>query len=320
MQPSVVKDNVPVTPSKLPILTPPASSIRPLPQDWPRCLYTPDQLAHLDEFKTQLLPEILKAGGFGQKEELWCDDACLLRYLRATKWNVANAGKRLDSTLQWRRDYKPDEIPASDVEEEAIKGKEILSGFDKDGRPLLYLIPKREHTKTFDRQLKFVVWNVEKAIKVMQPGVESLIFIIDYEGISVRTSPPASQAKKFLSILGDHYPERLGKGFMINPSWYLWVFFKVIGPFMDPITRSKIHMVDLKKQAEYNSKSSSSLPGSTTSSSQDNVGKDEPQGGEGTWSNIRHYIDGPMLLREYGGEFDFEYDHPTYWSAVNEIK
>lgn len=90
------------------------------------------------------------------------------------------------------------------------------------------MIPRNENTKTYDRQLRFVVYNLEKGIRsvawksetrpshpltmsiicrMMPPGVESLVLVIDYEGLSMFNAPPASQAKKVLQILGDHYPE-----------------------------------------------------------------------------------------------------------------
>ncbi|TPX65183.1 hypothetical protein SpCBS45565_g05336 [Spizellomyces sp. 'palustris'] len=288
------------TKTTYPIKAPPSPP--PVPDNWPRCLYNEEQIAQLDQLK-ELVPPLLTTGDERTEEEAWCDDACLLRYLRATKWNVPAAAKRLENTLAWRREYKPHKIDPAEVEEEAKMGKQIVSGFDLQGRPLIYMIPRKEHTKTYDRQLRFVVFNLERAIRAMPPGVESLNLVIDYEGVSVRTSPPSSQAKKVLAILGDHYPERLGMGFMINPSWYLWVFFKIIGPFLDPITRSKIHFVNLKKQADFNHNT--------------NEGESAKEvEGMGGWTNIRYYIGPDQLLKQYGGEVDYEHVHDIYWKAI----
>ena len=41
-------------------------------------------------------------------ERMWLTRECLLRYLRATKWVTANALRRLQSTLSWRREYGAD--------------------------------------------------------------------------------------------------------------------------------------------------------------------------------------------------------------------
>lgn len=48
-----------------------------------------------------------------------------------------------------------------------------------------------------------------------------------------------------LSILQNHYVERLGRGLVLNMPWFVNGFFKAISPFMDPITRDKVGGVDV---------------------------------------------------------------------------
>ncbi len=43
-----------------------------------------------------------------------------------------------------------------------------------------------------------------------------------------------------LNILQSHYPERLGLALIINVPFFINAFFKVIMPFVDPITRNKV--------------------------------------------------------------------------------
>jgi len=43
-----------------------------------------------------------------------------------------------------------------------------------------------------------------------------------------------------LNILQDHYPERLGRAFVINVPFLLNAFYKMINPFIDPVTRAKL--------------------------------------------------------------------------------
>lgn len=43
-----------------------------------------------------------------------------------------------------------------------------------------------------------------------------------------------------LHILQSHYPERLGLALIINVPFLVNAFFKVIMPFVDPITRNKV--------------------------------------------------------------------------------
>lgn len=62
--------------------------------------------------------------------------------------------------------------------------------------------------------------------------------------------------------------------------WIVWGFFKIITPFIDPVTREKLKFNEDMKQY---------VPS------------------EQLWST------------DWGGSMDFEYDHDTYWPALNEM-
>lgn len=56
-----------------------------------------------------------------------------------------------------------------------MTGKEIIFGFDVQGRPATYMIPSRQNTSEPPRQLQFAVWMLERAVDLMGPGVEYVI-------------------------------------------------------------------------------------------------------------------------------------------------
>lgn len=61
--------------------------------------------------------------------------------------------------------------------------------------------------------------------------------------------------------------------------WYVNTFFKLVSPFIDPVTREKmIFNQDLRK-----------------------------------------YIPPSQLDKEFGGDADFEYDHSIYWPALERV-
>ncbi|KAJ7331060.1 hypothetical protein DFH08DRAFT_966802 [Mycena albidolilacea] len=101
----------------------------------------------------------------------------LPRYLRAAKWQLDDAKKRIKSTIEWRRSYQPDLIAAKEVRLESETGILILNGFDNEGRPILY------------RQIRHLVWGLERARDLMPPGQESLVIIVDYKSTTLRTKP-----------------------------------------------------------------------------------------------------------------------------------
>lgn len=49
-----------------------------------------------------------------------------------------------------------------------------------------------------------------------------------------------SQSRTVLNILQDHYPERMGVALIINVPFLVNAFFKLILPFVDPVTREKV--------------------------------------------------------------------------------
>lgn len=55
----------------------------------------------------------------------------------------------------------------------------ILTGFDVDARPILYMRPGRENTETSPRQIQHLIYHLERAIDFMPPGQEQVAIIID---------------------------------------------------------------------------------------------------------------------------------------------
>lgn len=162
----------------------------------------------------------------------------MIRYLRATKWDVASAKKRLTETIAWRREYGVDSLKAQDLEPEAMTGKETILGYDNRGRPLHYMHPSRNTTKETPRQMQFAVWILERAIDLMPPGVEMLALLINFGG--KKSNPTSiSNAKLMLYILQNHYVERLGIALCINVPWIFKAFWNAIYPFVDPVTKGK---------------------------------------------------------------------------------
>jgi CRAL/TRIO, N-terminal domain len=53
-------------------------------------------------------------------EKYFLSRECILRYLRATKWNVVDAKKRLEGTIVWRREYGTDTSLTADVIEPEV--------------------------------------------------------------------------------------------------------------------------------------------------------------------------------------------------------
>ncbi|KAI9229992.1 MAG: CRAL-TRIO domain-containing protein [Piptocephalis tieghemiana] len=241
----------------------------------------------------EAIPELLSPsqGEQADRERAWLSQACLLRYLRAHRWSVPSAKKGLAETLEWRRSYKPDMIPPEEVRVEGETGKTFPSGFDRMGRPIIYMRPRLENTKTSDRQLRYVVFVLERALAMMPPGVETVTLVIDYKGASMRQSPGISTCKSFLHILSNHYPERLGRAFVVDGPWYFFTLFRMLNPFMDPVTREKVWFVDLEKQKTMELEKSAI----------------------DDYTSLLYHIHPDMLDDMMGGNLNMPFDHAQYW-------
>ncbi|KAK3069849.1 Phosphatidylinositol transfer protein (PITP) [Teratosphaeriaceae sp. CCFEE 6253] len=213
-------------------------------------------------------------------ERMWLTRECLLRYLRATKWHTPNALRRLQSTISWRREYGADTFTADYISPENETGKQLVLGYDAEARPCLYLNPAKQNTKMSDRQIHHLCYMLDRTIDMMPPGQESACLLINFRGAGNGHVPTVGQARAVLNILQNHSPERLGKALISELPWYVSTFFKLISPFIDPVTRDKMKFNE----------------------------------------DMRSYIPTQQLWSQYGGgtkgELNFEYDHDSYWPAL----
>lgn len=229
-----------------------------------------------------------------EDERMWLSRECLLRYLRATKWKVPDALKRLQGTLSWRREYGADTFSADYISPENETGKQVILGYDIDARPCLYLNPGKQNTKMSDRQIHHLSYMLDRVIDMMGPGQETTALLINFKGASSGSTPSVGQAKQVLNILQGHNPERLGRALISERKsttppyivshtdvsclvpWYVSTFFRLISPLIDPVTRDKMKFNE----------------------------------------DLRNWVPPEQLQKSSGGDLDFEYDHAAYWPAL----
>jgi len=218
-----------------------------------------------------------------QKE--FCNDICLVRYLRARDFDISKSEPLLRDSLKWRfEDFKPHLISPEEVAEEGVTGKNYVStSRDKLGRPILYMKPRFENTKNYKLQLRLLIYHMDRTCAHMDEsnGISQWVWIIDYKEYSMKNAPPMSTAMETLSLLSNHYPERLGAAFLIEPPFLFSLMWKAVSPFVPPATHKKIHFVS---------------------------GKDHDR----TKYLLQHF-DVDQLESDYGGNIPTAWDAKVYW-------
>ncbi|KAI8075485.1 CRAL-TRIO domain-containing protein [Gilbertella persicaria] len=191
-----------------------------LPANYEPILNTP-----LDEEQKQKIKDLLaymdtimlsSDDPYYPSEKGFLSEATAHRYMRARKWDFEAAKTMLEKTVKWRREFKPDQLDPDFIRPEAETGKMYFSGYDKNGRPLWIMKPRNENSKDSDRQVKHIVFCLERAIRLMPDNVEKISIVTDFKGSSMSSNPSVNTSKKFLEILSNHYPERLGVAFLVN--------------------------------------------------------------------------------------------------------
>ncbi|RKP10641.1 CRAL-TRIO domain-containing protein [Thamnocephalis sphaerospora] len=303
---------------------------------------TTEQQLRLDRVR-QKLPSLIAPPGSPLHEEdvIFCTDCCLARYLRASQWDTDVATERLAKTLVWRHEHRPHLLSPAYVESEAVTGKIIVDGFDLKGGPVIYITPRLENTKSSQRQIDHMIFFLERAVAVMPPGVEKLTLIVDFAGSSVFNSPAPWVAKSVVSILDQHYPERLNAAVLVGTPWYFNQLYKLVSPLIDPITKQKIHVVDLgrrKRRTNTSSGPSGSGEGGQTSSKgrrhvsmpglrrltdmhgdedEHDNDADDAMGME-IESSIWGLVPPELLHTSVGGRRPFKHNHSVYWPRLLE--
>lgn len=70
-----------------------------------------------------------------------------------------------------------------------------------------------------------------------------MTWLLEMDGYSPRNSPPFTVTKQSISILQNHYPERLGWAILSRPPCIFSFLWRAINPFLDQDTRDKVVMV-----------------------------------------------------------------------------
>ncbi|GAA96890.1 uncharacterized protein L969DRAFT_94852 [Mixia osmundae IAM 14324] len=178
-------------------------------------------------------------------------DALCLRFLRARKWDVDRAFMMMAAAVKWRIEEGVEEIRR--LGEEGLckedgfqlqydKGKSYIHGTDKNGRPVVFIhVAKHKPSEQSQKSLeRFTIFNMETARTLMASSETfqgTLIFDMTGFGLSNMDWACVSFIVKCFEA---YYPETLGLALIHKAPWVFQGIWKILGPLLDPVVRSKI--------------------------------------------------------------------------------
>lgn len=77
-----------------------------------------------------------------------------------------------------------------------------------------------------------------------------MTWLLDYVGYTRSNQPPWKVSLATLSIVQNHYPERLGRAVNFKPPLLFEIFWKAIRPFVDPVTKEKLIFLSSKMNTD----------------------------------------------------------------------
>ncbi|GMH03682.1 hypothetical protein Nepgr_005521 [Nepenthes gracilis] len=173
------------------------------------------------------------------------EDSVLRRFLRARDLQVEMGGGLLLKYLKWRREFLPNGgVVESEILNDIGHNKAFIQGFDKHARPIAVVFGARHFpNKHLDEFRRFIVCLFDKLCARIPAGQEKFVVIADLQGWGYSNMDIRGYLGIF-SILQDFYPERLGRLFMIHVPRLFATAWKIVYPFIDTKTRTKIIFVE----------------------------------------------------------------------------
>jgi hypothetical protein len=111
-------------------------------------------------------------------------------------------------------------------------------------------------------------------------------------------NPSIGTARTVLHILQTHYPERLGLALIAHLPWLLHAFYKLITPFIDPLTRLKMVFNPV-----------------TNENGLFRTAADAEASGAASGESRVFELD-QLVKDSWNGSQQFVYSHAAYWEAL----
>lgn len=178
-------------------------------------------------------------------------DTTVMRFLRGRKHDAEKAYRAMKRHLDWRKENNVDSLTPDSFENELKANKVILSGKDKEGRPIIFIIV-RNHNKDnrdIEEMKRYIIYTLENTIKASNPEEEKMLIVFDMTNFGF-SCMDYEVVKMLINILEFNYPETLHTAILLSSPMIFSGCWMVISPWLDPVTKAKVAFVNKSKITE----------------------------------------------------------------------
>jgi hypothetical protein len=174
------------------------------------------------------------------------------RYLVACNSDVNQAFSAMKDHVEWRKLKDVENISLDSCQTTVSRNILFFAPLDSNGHSVMCCIIRR-HDKN-DRDLKelenFIIFNMEKAVKMSNPDEEKVVIIMDLHGFGLKNMD-YDLVKLLIDIVQTQYRECLFKIFIVNYPWIFTACWAIIKPWIDIKTVSKVEFTDFDNLKKY---------------------------------------------------------------------
>jgi len=206
---------------------------------------TDEQQTRLDEIFDRLRKEPQ------EMQDYFASEALLLRFLRARKFNVEKTLAMLKDDFQFRQQIQSSAELTLDASSPIVgfvdNGIARAGGYDIAGRPVVYLKLSAFFPSEVDDEEELVFFFAFYVDSLLKDADEKAIdgmftVVVDLKGWGFKNFSLAI-SRVIINLLQDHYPERLGRCYVVHSPAFFRGAWALVKPILDERTRAKIHLL-----------------------------------------------------------------------------
>ncbi|KAK4388573.1 hypothetical protein Sango_2463900 [Sesamum angolense] len=212
------------------------------------------QLVEMRRSVESVLHLLNKQSPLTLKQEKYCSKECVERFVRAKGNSVKKAAKHLRNCLSWRDSLPTEDLMADEFSAELAEGVAYVAGHDHELRPVLIFRMKQDYQKFHSHKLftRLLVFTLEVAVQTMSKNVDQFVILFD-ASLFRSASGFMKMLVATLKIIGDYYPLRLHKAFVIDPPSLFSYLWKGVKSFVElsPLTMV-VSTLDIQESLHFN--------------------------------------------------------------------